>query len=154
MMPMSWWRPGEGWPDQHFDAALVDRCRLRALQARPFVAKTAAAVPVPVIPASAALVRTLPVLSAGAKAEAWLRERLKDAPLPALQVIAEAKAAGIAEATLVRAKKRIGARSFRPDRGQWLWAAKDWQPDDEPLSHAPRRRAYHRSRATGAAHPP
>ena len=56
-------------------------------------------------------------------AEAFLRERLAAAPVPAREVQREARAAGIAPRTLERAKSRLHVKSIRPDgfTGPWFW---------------------------------
>ena len=62
--------------------------------------------------------------SAAEEAAAFLREVLADGPVPARTVLAEADAAGIAEKTLKRAKKRLGVASDRGD-GAWSWRLPD-----------------------------
>jgi len=99
---------------------------------------------VPVPPAA-------PVLSAGQKAEAWLLTTLTPDALPSLQVIAEAKAAGIAPTALKRAKKALGVLAERQGRGAWFWRLpSEDHPDDGPVQRSPRRRAYHRNRRPAA----
>jgi hypothetical protein len=58
----------------------------------------------------------------------WLREALKDGAKPAKAVKDEAKENGIAERTLRRAKKSVGAEAFRTRfgrDGQWFWKLPD-----------------------------
>jgi hypothetical protein len=60
--------------------------------------------------------------------EAFLRELLEEGPVPARQVKAEAREAGIAERTLARARQAIGARTRRDGFGpgaRYLWELPD-----------------------------
>jgi putative DNA primase/helicase len=59
--------------------------------------------------------------SAADEATGFLRELLVDGPVPAKQVLAEAKDAGIAERTLKRAKSGLGIVS-RKDGDHWTWS--------------------------------
>jgi hypothetical protein len=54
-------------------------------------------------------------------AMAFLKEALKDGPLPAKDVEAEGLAAGHAHATLALARKRASIRSQRQGK-QWIWS--------------------------------
>lgn len=62
----------------------------------------------------------------------WLREHLAGGPLPANQVLEAADANGIAERTLRRAFKEIGAKSRKDkEQGCWCWSL------PEEVGHAP-----------------
>lgn len=74
--------------------------------------------------------------SAVEEAADWLRDALEDGPMPSKVLIKEAKASGIAEITLRRAKERLGVRALRQSaagqgrgRGEWVWIL-DSQDDD------------------------
>ncbi|MGH7372288.1 MAG: hypothetical protein ACREJK_10655 [Candidatus Methylomirabilales bacterium] len=66
------------------------------------------------------------------EAEEFLREVLDGGPVPAKQVIQEAKEAGISEKTLRRAASRLGVgREKKGMAGPWVWTlprAEDGQP--------------------------
>lgn len=64
-------------------------------------------------------------------AEAFLLSRLAHGPVPAAVVLAEAKARGISERTLDRAKARLGIRSRRV-RGGWVWTLPAGAADNDP----------------------
>ena len=62
--------------------------------------------------------------SALEEAKAWLRDVLSSGPQPAAEVKAQAKADGIAERTLLRAKDSLGVQSEREgyaSKGRWMW---------------------------------
>jgi hypothetical protein len=62
--------------------------------------------------------------SAGEEAEAWLRDALANGPRLADEMVRAARAAGIAERTLRRARKRLDVRSKKQDgsmEGRWCW---------------------------------
>jgi putative DNA primase/helicase len=68
----------------------------------------------------------------------FLRATLAKGDRPAAEVLAEAKAAGVAEPTLRRAKKRAGVRAVRrgtpggrPGEGEWWWTAALDQDDQD-----------------------
>lgn len=72
--------------------------------------------------------------SAQDEAQDFLRDLLAGGPVEARTVIKEAKAAGIADITLRRAKAALGVtvkRSTRPGErtGPWVWSLRDDQPD-------------------------
>jgi len=76
--------------------------------------------------------------SAVEEAADWLRGALEDGPVPSRVLLREAKASGIAEITLRRAKERLGVRAERQSamglgrgRGEWVWVL-DGQDDDAP----------------------
>ena len=53
----------------------------------------------------------------------WLRERLKDGPVPTKEVIAEAKEECITEITLRRAYKAMGGKARKSKfHGGWVWS--------------------------------
>lgn len=54
-------------------------------------------------------------------AKAWLREKLKDGPEPAIAIIAMAKDDGIAEATLNRAKSGVAESYYSKSGEAWYW---------------------------------
>jgi len=58
--------------------------------------------------------------SAGDEARSFLRETLADGPLPAVDVLEQARQLDIAKNTLHRAKKALGVDSVR-EGGRWLW---------------------------------
>ena len=71
-------------------------------------------------------------------AKAWLAETLREAPLPAKDIIARAEEAGIKERTLNRAKREAGVKSSPrqgPDGKHWVWQSPAAYTDDgiEPL---------------------
>ncbi|HVT16581.1 MAG TPA: AAA family ATPase [Thermoanaerobaculia bacterium] len=64
-------------------------------------------------------------LTADGEARAFLRDLLAEGPVPARRVVAAAKAAGITERTLRRAKDREGIAVTKQGfgaSGQWLWS--------------------------------
>jgi hypothetical protein len=64
--------------------------------------------------------------SALADAVAWLREALADGLVEAGTLLDRAKAVGIAERTLRRARRRLGATTRKETfSGQWVWALAD-----------------------------
>lgn len=68
--------------------------------------------------------------SAQGQAVAFLMENLRPAAVPTKQIIADAVAAGIAESTLRRAKKRMCIQSVRPGgTGPWSWELPTIQDD-------------------------
>jgi hypothetical protein len=68
--------------------------------------------------------------SAGEEARRFLEAELADGPVPAKDVQTAAEAAGIADSTLKRIKRKIGVRSVRPGgAGPW-----QWQLPDHPAS--------------------
>jgi putative DNA primase/helicase len=72
------------------------------------------------------------------EAAEWLRDLLRDGPVPAQDVIARAQENGISRATLTRAKKRVSvqSRASRDDGSafsSWVWSLKD--PPCKPLEH-------------------
>src|SRR5690606_18257969 len=76
--------------------------------------------------------------SAVEEAADWLRGALEDGPVPSRVLLREAKASGIAEITLRRAKERLGVRAERQSamglgrgRGEWVRVL-DGQDDDAP----------------------
>jgi hypothetical protein len=59
------------------------------------------------------------------EAEAFLRHVLKDGPVPSNQIFKDAKANGVAERTLWRAKRTLGIPAERippGPRGAWFWS--------------------------------
>lgn len=61
-------------------------------------------------------------------AEVWLQDFLSEGPRPALKVIAEAKAAGLAERTVRRAMDGAGVKPRKTGvRGSWVWELKQNQ---------------------------
>ena len=67
-------------------------------------------------------------------AEAFLREVLADGPVPSKEVMADARANGIARGTLVKAKSSLGVQSkkrgFGSD-GEWVWVMADEEATGE-----------------------
>jgi hypothetical protein len=67
-------------------------------------------------------------LSGQEEARAFLIDTLAAGPLPAREVLAAAKVAGISERTLLRAKaqERVEARRTGGygDRGEWVWSVR------------------------------
>lgn len=60
--------------------------------------------------------------SASEEARRFLESELAAGPLPGKNVQASAVAAGIADTTLARVKRKINVRSIRPGgQGAWLW---------------------------------
>jgi RecA-family ATPase len=62
---------------------------------------------------------------AGSDAAGFLREALREGERPAEDVLREARKAGVAEATLKRAKKRVGVLVRKEgfgSAGRWLWS--------------------------------
>lgn len=55
-----------------------------------------------------------------AEAQALLAEILTDGPLPSTQVLHRARAHGISESTLIRAKNGV-ATSYKLGTGEWMW---------------------------------
>ena len=56
------------------------------------------------------------------KAKDWLALQLRDMPIPALTIKADAKEAGISEKTLYRAKDALGVKSLKDGfGGSWRW---------------------------------
>ena len=70
------------------------------------------------------------------EARDFLRQALADGPRPASEVKEEAKAAGIAEETLKRARRGVAA-SIRERGGhnRWLWALVPAPPDGNDETH-------------------
>ena len=54
----------------------------------------------------------------------FLRESLADGPVPVKELKKEAKDLGIAEHTLIRAKKRLGVKSRKLEE-HWVWELGD-----------------------------
>jgi KaiC/GvpD/RAD55 family RecA-like ATPase len=63
--------------------------------------------------------------SAKEEAMAFLRDLLKDGPVPSRRVKAEAREADITEATLRRAKDALRIKSHKDGEGPWLWSLPD-----------------------------
>jgi hypothetical protein len=59
-----------------------------------------------------------------AVAAEFIREKLKDGPIPALDIEQEALHAGLSKRTLARAKKDVGVISERPGGvgTKWVWS--------------------------------
>lgn len=55
-----------------------------------------------------------------AEAEAFLLEALADGPVPAIELVKEAKECGISKRTLDRAKKKLGVKSQK-EGDRWTW---------------------------------
>ena len=70
------------------------------------------------------------------EAEDFLREYLAEGARGTLAVESEAKNGGITEATLKRAKERIGARAFQQNR-TWFWELPSGAQVNEPLRNEP-----------------
>ena len=74
------------------------------------------------------------------EAEGFLREVLVEGPVPAKRVQTEARASGISQATLRRAKKRLGVKVQREGvagkrgGGEWEWALGDLDAQSDSLS--------------------
>jgi hypothetical protein len=133
------WRPGY-WPEQGYDAALEERCRVAALNARPFVARA----PVAAVPVAPVVVK----VSALDTAVAFLRDALTPDPVGATQVAEMAKERSIAARTLRRGFQKTGVQTFKKS-GQWWWKLpdEDGQSKGGRIPRAPRRRS---ARTTGA----
>lgn len=86
--------------------------------------------------------------SASEEARRFLEDELADGPVAAKDVQDAAKAAGIADTTLARVKRKINVRSIRPGgQGAWLWQLAGQL--DSPQSSRPSRpssRGLRRSR--------
>jgi hypothetical protein len=92
------WYPGR-WPEQRYDAAFVERCRLAELRARPFVPK-APVVPVEYVPPANA--KPLAI------AMGLLMHELAVSAAPVAVLVAKAAKLGVSVSTLRRAKKACG----------------------------------------------
>jgi hypothetical protein len=104
-------------PPQPYDAALVERCRLANLMARPFVPKPIKPpVPAPFVP---------PATSSPIKvATAFLSHELAANPAPVAALMAGAKKFGMKESTLRRAKKALSIKTVEIEGGfYWAFAA-------------------------------
>lgn len=80
--------------------------------------------------------------SALEEAMEFLRDEIKDGPVGSTQVSKDARAAGITDITLKRAKSALGVRSRKQGDGPWTWALpeEDHQPrtsQDDPLDPLP-----------------
>lgn len=78
------------------------------------------------------------------EAEDWLRDVLGDGPMPAREVTAEAREAGISERTLRRARTALGIEPRREggigSKGRWVWelpapADKGGHPSTHTVGH-------------------
>lgn len=68
-------------------------------------------------------------------AQDWLKERLKDGPVPAMVILKEAADKGISERTLQRAKVGI-AKSYQSGPGEWKWMLlPELRAPEKELSH-------------------
>ena len=76
------------------------------------------------------------------EAEEFLTATLKDGPVPAREIFAQAEAEGIAEKTIRRAKSNLGVQSYKKGlEGGWIWALSAGQeavpikprPEDAPV---------------------
>jgi hypothetical protein len=63
------------------------------------------------------------------EAEEWLTAQLEDAAVPSKAILKKAKADGIAERTLKRAKKELGVISEKEGKN-WVWRLPDQPPAD------------------------
>jgi hypothetical protein len=64
-------------------------------------------------------------VSATAEAQEWLRDVLKDGPVPAKELKDRARRDGIASRTLDRAKEEVGVKTYRQgfgEEGIWFWS--------------------------------
>jgi hypothetical protein len=74
------------------------------------------------------------------EAEDFLRQMLTDGPVPGKRVQAEARVSGISEATLRRAKKKLGVKvqrlgmSGKRGGGEWVWAFEHLDAQSDSLS--------------------
>lgn len=59
----------------------------------------------------------------------WITHKLADSPVPSSEVLKQAKADGIAERTLKRAKKELGIVSEKEGK-HWVWRLPDQEPPD------------------------
>lgn len=77
--------------------------------------------------------------SAEDEAADWLADKLASGPVPSVEIKAAAKADGIAERTLERAKKRLGVEATRDGfGGPWVWRLRDGRsPPSEPKTATP-----------------
>jgi hypothetical protein len=101
-------------PPQRYDAALVARCRLADLMARPFVPKPVAPAPEPPPFVPPAKGRPIDI------AVAFLTHKLASRPAQVNILLASAAAFGISESTVRRAKKALSLKAIRRD-DEWLW---------------------------------
>jgi len=76
--------------------------------------------------------------SALEEAEAWLRDALASGPRLATEMVLTAKAAGIAERTLRRARKRLKIRAEKQGgsmEGKWWWVP-PWPASPKVANHS------------------
>jgi hypothetical protein len=104
------WRP-DYWPEQRFDAGLAERCRVAALNARPFTPK---APPPPVKFVPPANAKPLAV------AIGLLNYELAAKAVPVAVLIAKAGKLAVSESTLRRAKKACAVSTVERD-GEYCW---------------------------------
>jgi hypothetical protein len=75
--------------------------------------------------------------SAQDEAADFLRDLLSSAPVSSVEVLRAAKAAGIAEPTLRRAKTALGVRAQKSGMsGGWCWALPPLKPLEDPCGYA------------------
>jgi hypothetical protein len=80
--------------------------------------------------------------SALEEAMEFLRDELESGPVESTQVSKDARAAGITEITLKRAKRALGVRSRKQADGPWAWEMPEGAPEphtsqDDPLDPLP-----------------
>jgi hypothetical protein len=147
---MSWWKPGY-WPEQKYDAALVERLRLVEPNARPCVPKVVGSPEVAVAPQAAesgptrperpqveSMERTAGPISAAVEsgeavfnpgpnwsrrgvAQGFLRWILAYGEVAATEIFRRGKEAGISPKALRKAQKVSGIRPVQRRRA-WWWS--------------------------------
>jgi hypothetical protein len=101
------WYPGR-FPEQHYHAALVERCRLAELRARPFVPK-ARVEPIEYLPPA----NSKPL----AVAMGLLMHELAVKAVPVAVLVVKAGKLGVSESTLRRAKKACAISTIEREDG-------------------------------------
>jgi hypothetical protein len=117
---VSWWKPGY-WPEQKYDAALVERLRLAELNARPRVPKVSPVRPQPVAPAGEEPEGDLSPLKPPPKSsKEYLKRRLRGRlEVPSAVLFKDAAKYGFSPKMLRTAKNALKIRVFQQDRAWW-----------------------------------
>jgi hypothetical protein len=123
---VSWWKP-DYWPEQKYDAALVERLRLAELAARPPLPKTPLVPVEPMMPASEKPEGDLPPLKPPPKSsKEYLKRRLHGrVEIPSVSLFRDAAKYGFSPKMLRTAKKALKIRVFQQDRGWWWLLTED-----------------------------
>jgi hypothetical protein len=123
---VSWWKP-DYWPEQKYDAALIERCRLAELNARPPVPKVPVVPPEPVATAVEESEGDLPPLKPRPKSsKEYLKRRLGGrVEVPSAVLFKDAAKYGFSLKMLRTAKNALKIRVFQQDRAWWWLLTED-----------------------------